>query len=149
MSKITVTILGRTYDLSSPADLTSVQDMLVSDNWTETKADGVRLFLSLQNMLAAQLKRHLAANFKSIMKTAIEEGTGHEDNPSAVAITFAFTIDMSVPTIATISAHKLGFSVRHETKGQPQTHDMLQGEFLDEEMAVSINLADIVKGETS
>ncbi len=133
--KPTVTIRGRTYNLDDVGDITSIQNILVSENWNGSKRDGVALFLSLQNMLSMQLKRHLAANFKMVMKTAMEEGA-EERGKAQVALSFAFTIDMTAPTVATIAAHKLGFSVKHETKGKPQTHDLNQGEFLDEDMGV-------------
>jgi hypothetical protein len=137
-SKQKVTIRGRTYDLADISDLTSIQSALVPENWNGRKADGVALFLSLQNMLALQLKRHLAANFKIICKTALEEG---EDGGKAqVALAFGFTLDLTAPTVATIAAHKLGFSVKHETKGKPQTHDLSQGEFLDDDMNVVLNI---------
>ena len=71
--KKTVLIRGRQYDLNQIEDLKSIQNVLVSDNWPGTKAEGVSLFLSLQNMLALQFKRHLAANFKTLMKAAFEE----------------------------------------------------------------------------
>lgn len=137
-----VTIRGRTYDLNDIGDLASVQSVLVSDNWPNRKSEGVMLFLSLQNMLSLQLKRHLAANFKTIMKTALEEG--EDTSKASVSLAFNFTIDMTAPTVATIAAHKLSFSVKHETKGKPQTHDLSQGEFLDDDMNVVLD----VKGFT-
>ena len=134
-----ITIRGRQYDLNEIADLASIQNVLVAENWPLTKAEGVNLFLSLQNMLALQLKRHLAANFRTLMKTALEEG---EENggKAQVSAAFAFTLDLTAPTIATISAHKLGFSVKHETKGKPQTYDLAQGEFLDDDMQVVMDV---------
>ncbi len=139
MSKKTVTIRGRTYDLDDISDLKSIQTVLVPDNWTTAHAaDGVRLFLSLQNMLAMQLKRHLAANFKTLVKTAIEEG--EDGAKQAVSVSYNFTIDVTAPTVATISANKLGFSARHETVGKAMTYDLNQGEFLDEDMAVILDV---------
>lgn len=138
MSK--VTIRGRTYDLNDIDDLASIQNVLVSDNWPAKRSEGVRLFLSLQNMLSLQLKRHLAANFKMIMKTAMEEA--ESEGKAQVALAFNFAIDMTAPTVATIATHKLGYSIKHETKGKPMTHDLNQGEFLDDDM----NLVLDVKG---
>lgn len=133
-----MTIRGRTYDLDDIGDLASIQSVLVPDNWTGRKADCVNLFLSMQNMLSLQLKRHLAANWKTIVKTAMEEG--EDNNKAQVALGFTFTIDMTAPTVATIAAHKLSFSVKHETKGKPQTHDLSQGEFLDDDMNVVLDV---------
>jgi len=134
MSKTKITIRGRSYDLKEIGDLAGLQKELVPDNWPTKKSEGVELFLSLQNMIALQLKRHLAANFKTILKTAIEQSD--DGDKAAVNIGYTFTIDVTAPTVATISAHKLGFSVKHETKGKPQTHDLAQGEFLDEDMSI-------------
>ncbi len=139
-----VTIRGRVYDLNDVADLASIQDVLVSDNWTGSKKDGVNLFLSLQNMVAFQLKRHFAANFKMVMKTAMEEAKSAEetgsDGKAQVTLGFSFTVDMTAPTVATLAAHKLSFSVKHETKGKAQTHDINQGEFLDDQMGVVLDI---------
>jgi hypothetical protein len=133
-----VTIRGRTYDLNDIGDLASVQAVLVSENWPCRKSEGVQLFNSLQNMLSLQLKRHLAANFKTIMKTALEEG--EDAGKAAVSLAFNFTLDLTAPTVATIAAHKLSFSVKHETKGKPQTHDINQGEFIDDDMNVVLDV---------
>lgn len=133
-----VTIRGRTYDLNDIGDLASVQAVLVSENWPSKKSEGVMLFNSLQNMLSLQLKRHLAANFKTIMKTAVEEG--EDAGKAQVSLAFNFTLDLTAPTVATIAAHKLSFSVKHETKGKPQTHDINQGEFIDDDMNVVLDI---------
>lgn len=138
MQKNKVTIRGRTYDLNDVGDLASIQAVLVSDNWPTKRADGVKLFLSLQNMLSLQLKRHLAANFKTIMKNALEEGA--EGGTAEMSVNFGFTVDLTAPTVATISAHKLSFSVKHETKGKPQTYDLTQGEFIDDDMNVVLDV---------
>lgn len=138
-----VTIRGRTYNLDDVDDLASIQAVLVSDNWPGKRSEGVRLFLSLQNMLSLQLKRHLAANFKSIMKAAFEEAEG--DGKAAVAIAYNFTIDMTAPTVATIAAHKIGYSIKHGTTGKPMTHDLNQGEFLDNDMSVVFDVNGFAK----
>ncbi len=139
-----INIRGRQYDLDDIADLTSIQKVLVSDNWPGTAAEGVQYFLSIQNMLGLQFKRHLAANFKSLMKTAVEEGD-ENGGKAQVSAAFGFTIDMTAIQVATIAAHKLGFSVKHETKGKPQTHDLSQGEFLDDNMEVVLNVVQFEK----
>lgn len=138
-----VTIRGRTYNIDDVDDLASIQSVLVSDNWPGKRSEGVRLFLSLQNMLSLQLKRHLAANFKSIMKAAFEEA--ENDGKAAVAIAYNFTIDMTAPTVATIAAHKIGYSIKHGTTGKPMTHDLNQGEFLDDDMSVVFDVKGFAK----
>ena len=147
MTNTHVAIRGRNYDLNNPEDLASIQAVLVSDNWPATPSDGVHYFLSVSNMLGLQLKRHLAANFKAIMKAAIEEG--EEAGQAQISIGFGFTLDFTAPTVATISAHKLGFSVKHETKGKPQTHDLAQGEFLDEDLGVVLDVAGFTAENTA
>lgn len=136
-------IRGRTYNLDDLSDLTSIQAVLVPDNWPTKKSEGVKHFISLRNMLCMQLSRHLAANFKIIAKTALEEG--ENGDPAQVNVGFGFTVDFTAPTVATISAHKLGFSMKHETKGKPVTHDVNQGEFLDVNMDVILDTKEFAK----
>lgn len=137
-----VTIRGKTYDLDDAADVVSIQNALVPDNWPIKKADCVRLFLSLQNMLALQLKRHLAANFKRIIKTALEEA---EDNNGAAreAVSFGFEIDVTAPQVAAITKLKMSYSAKYSTEGKPQTHDLNQGEFLDDDMSVVFDVKSV------
>ncbi len=132
-----VTIRNKTYDLDDAADLVSIQNALVPENWPAKKAEGVRLFISLQNMLAKKFKQHFAANFKGLMKSAVEEG---EDGGAArIGATFKFEIDVTVPQVAALSKNALNYSVKHGTEGKPQTHDLTQGEFLDEENDVILD----------
>jgi hypothetical protein len=138
-----VTIRGKTYDLDDAADLVSIQNALVPDNWPIKKADAVRLFLSLQNMLALQLKRHLAANFKGLIKAAIEEG--EEAGAAKIGASFAFEIDVTAPQVAALTKLKLSFSVKHGTEGKPQTHDLTQGEFLDDDLSVVFDVKSLEK----
>lgn len=120
------TIRGKTYDLADAADLVSIQNALVPDNWPGKKSDCVRLFLALQEMLALQIRRHFAANFKQLAKSAIEEA---EDGGSArIGSTFAFEIDLTSPLVAALTKLKMSFSVKHGTEGKPQTFDLTQGE---------------------
>src|SRR6266567_2646738 len=112
------TIRGKTYDLADAADLVSIQNALVPDNWPGKKSDCVRLFLALQEMLALQIRRHFAANFKQLAKSAIEES---EDGGSArIGSTFAFEIDLTSPLVAALTKLKMSFSVKHGTEGKPQ-----------------------------
>jgi hypothetical protein len=120
------TIRGKTYDLEDAADLVSVQNALSPENWPGKRADAVRLFLALQSMLAHQLSRHFAANFKKLASTAIEEGA--DGGAQKIGATFTFEIDFTSPLVAAITKLKMGYSVRHGTEGKPQTHDLTQGE---------------------
>jgi hypothetical protein len=120
------TIRGKTYDLDDAADLVSIQNALVPENWPGKRADGVRNFIATQEMLALQLRRHLAANFRIISKTAQEEVA--EGGTGKVKVSFAFEIDQTSPMVVAITGLAMSFSVKHGTKGKPQTYDLTQGE---------------------
>jgi len=138
-----VTIRGKTYDLDDAADIVSIQNALVPPNWPLKRPDAVRLFVSLQNMAALQFKRHFAANFKGLLKAALEEG---EDSGSAkIAANFGFEIDVTAPQVAALTKLGLKYSVKHGTTGKPQTHDLTQGEFLDDDGSVVVSDADLDK----
>lgn len=125
------TIKGRTYDLSDAADLVSIQNALVPENWTGKKGDLVRLFLVLSDMAALQFRRHFAANFKKLAKAALEE---QADGGSArIGTTFAIEIDLTSPMVAALTKIKMSFSTKTSTDGKPQTIDLTQDELpLDE-----------------
>ena len=120
------TIRGRTYDLNDASDLVSIQNALVPDNWPGNKPDCVRLFIAIQEMLALQLRRHLAVNFKAISKAAQEDAA--EGNPAKIGVSFVFELDQTSPMVAAITKLKMSFSVKHSTEGKPQTYDLTQGE---------------------
>ena len=125
-----IMVAGQTYDLEQVPDLAKVKSQLVPKNWPTSAAECVRLFISTQEMLAHQLKRHLAFNWKKICEIAAAEG--EDGNPQRIKIAFAFELDQSAPSVAAIAAHSLSFAVTHKTKGKPQTHDINQGDFLEE-----------------
>ena len=136
-----VTIRGKTYNLDDAADVVSIQNALVPENWKLRKADAVRLFVSLQNMAALQFKRHFAANFKGLLKAALEEG---EDSGAAkIGAAYAFEIDVTAPQVAALTKLKMSYSVKHGTDGKPQTHDLTQGEFLDENDEVVLDASSL------
>jgi hypothetical protein len=137
-----ITIRGRVYDLNETPDLVSIQNALVPDNWPIKKSDGVRLFLSLQKMLALEFKRHLAANFKRILKTAVEEG---EEGTAEVPVSFSFSVNISAPQVATHGKTKMSYSAKYSTEGKPKTHDLNQGEFLDDDMGVVLDTRGFAK----
>lgn len=120
------TIRGKTYDLEDAADVVSIQNALVPENWPGKKADCVRLFLALQDMLSKQIARHLAANFRQISKSAQEELA--DGGSGKVAVSFAFEIDQTSPLVAALTKLKMSFSVKYATDGKPQTFDLTQGE---------------------
>jgi len=134
-----LTIRGKTYDMDDLQDSVAIQNVLVPDNWPLKKAAGVSLFLSLQNMLALELKRHLAANFKRITRNAFEEA--ESDGGKAVqGVSFSFEIDMTAPQVAAITKIKLGGSAKFGTTGKPRTHDLTQGEFLADDLSVVLDV---------
>lgn len=141
-----VTIRGKTYDLNEVSDLVSIQSALVPENWPTKKADGVRYFLSLQNMLALEFKRHLAANFKKIAKNAFEDG----EEPGGVAtagVGFKFEVNFTVPQVVAIGKTGMSFSTTTKTEGKPKTHDLNQGEFLDDDLSVVLDTKGFAKEE--
>ena len=137
------TIRGKTYDLADAADLVSIQNALVPDNWAGKKADGVRLFLALQEMGAHQLRRHLAANFKKIAQVALEEGA--DGGTAKIGLTFSLEVDFTSPMVAALTKIALGYSVRHGTTGKPMTHDLTQGELpgLESDMTAVLDTGSI------
>jgi hypothetical protein len=135
MSNQKVTIKGKVYDLADTADLVSIQNALVPDNWPGKKADGVRHFLAIQEMLGFQIKRYVAARYKNIAKAALEEG--EEGGAAKMGVSFSFEIDFTSPLVAALTKMKLSFSVRNVLEGKPQTVDLTQSNFydkLDEDM---------------
>ena len=139
MPKTTITIRGKSYNMDDLQDAVSIQKALVPDNWPLEKSAGVKLFLSLQNMLALQLKRHLAANFKRILRNAFEEAED-EGGKAAQAVSFTFEIDVTAPQVAAITKLKMAGSSKFLTTGKPVTHDLTQGEFLDENLGVVLDV---------
>lgn len=136
-----ITIRGQTYNLEDVQDLVEIQGVLVPDNWPTKPAECVRLFISTQKMLALEFSRHLAANWKAICKAAQEEAA--EGGKAELPISFAFTLDQSAPSVAALTKLKMSFSVRHETTGKPKTHDTNQGEFLDDDLGVVLDVGSV------
>lgn len=144
MKEQRVTIKGKVYNLADTADLVSIQNALVPDNWPGKKPDGVRHFLAIQEMLGFQIKRYVAARYKSIAKAAIEEG--EEGGAAKMGVSFTFEIDFTSPLVAALSKMKLSFSVRNVLEGKPQTVDLTQSDFydkLDEDMAKVLDVSSI------
>lgn len=140
------TIRGKTYDLSDAVDLVSIQNALVPENWPGKKPDCVRLFIATQEMLSLQLKRHLANNFKHISKVAQEEAA--DGQPAKIGVTFAFELDQTSPLVAAITKLSMSYTVRHGTKGKPQTFDLTQGELpLDSDLTSAFDKSLEKEGE--
>lgn len=147
-TKSKVIIGGKPVDLDKLEELAQVQAQLVPDNWPMSKREGVRLFLSLQDMAALEFRRHLAHNFKTIVKTALEEK--EDGNAPRVAVAFTVEVDLTAPNVAALAKIKMSFSRKFTTEGKPKTHDINQGDFLDEGLNVVLNqqsLADEMKPE--
>lgn len=144
MKEQRVTIKGKTYNLADTADLVSIQNALVPDNWPGKKPDGVRHFLAIQEMLGFQIKRYVAARYKNIAKAALEEG--EEGGAAKMGVSFSFEIDFTSPLVAALSKMKLSFSVRNVLEGKPQTVDLTQSDFyekLDEDMGKVLDVSSV------
>lgn len=124
-----VLLKGKVYDLADTADLVSIQNALVPDNWPGKKADGVRHFLAVSEMLSFQIKRYVAARYQKIAKAALEEGA--DGGAAKMGVTFGFEIDFTSPLVAALTKMKLSFSVRDVLEGKPQTVDLTQNDFFD------------------
>ena len=128
-----VTIKGKTYDLEDTADLVSIQNQLVPDNWKLSRAACVKLIIRLGVMLSFQFLRHWYANARMIIKAALEEGESGGKAEQTVA--FTFKIDVTAPQVAAITALRMGGAMKFGTTGTPQTYDLTQVELpLDPDM---------------
>lgn len=138
-----VTVNGRPYDMDKLEDVASLQALLVPANFGAPKKDGVRLFLSLQNMTAVEWKRHLAHNFSKILATAQDQRDDNE--PAVVSVAFSCEINLTALTVAAIGKPQMSFSRKFKTQGKPKTHDINQGEFLDDDLTVVLDVGALDK----
>lgn len=122
-----VVVGGKAVDLDKLDEVTAIQAQLLPPNWPVAKRDGVRLFLSLQEMAALEFKRHLAHNFKQILKTAFEQQADGEG--ARVPVSFSIELDFTAPNVAAFAKTKMSFSHKFSTEGKPKTHDIAQGDF--------------------
>jgi hypothetical protein len=128
-TKTTITVAGKSVDMDKLEEVAQLQAIILPDSWPISKRDGVRLFLNLQEMVAHELKRHLAHNFSKIVKTAMEQQA--ENEGAEVSVGFAFTINLSALTVAALGKTKMSFSHKFSTEGKAKAHDISQGDFLD------------------
>jgi hypothetical protein len=129
-----VTIKGKTYDLEDTADLVSIQNQLVPDNWKLSRAACVKLIIRLGVMLSFQFLRHWYANARMIIKAALDEGEG--GGKAEQTVSFTFKIDVTAPQVAAITALKMGGTMKFGTTGTPQTSDLTQSELpLDSDLS--------------
>ena len=133
-----VTFCGKTYDLDKLEEAAQIQALLVPDNYPGSKREGVRLYLSLQNMIVTQFRRHFTHNFPKIVKTAVEEKADGDGEP-IVAVAFGFDLNFTAPTVAAHGKVKMSFSRKYSTESKPATHDVNQGEFLDADLSVVLD----------
>ena len=133
MSKLhaTVTIGGKSYDFEKLEEAVAIQATLVPETWPLAKREGVKLFLALRQILRLEFERHLAYNFKDLLKTALEERELPGGDP-VVPVAFAFKINLSALTVAAINETKMSFSRRFASTGKPQARDLNQFELFDE-----------------
>lgn len=125
----TVTVGGKTVDLDKLEELAQLQATLLPDNWPIAKRDGVRLFLNLQDMAAHEFKRHLAANFKKIVRAALEQQADGEG--AEITVSFKLPMNFSALTVAALGETAMSGSQKFGTKGKAKTHDINQGDFLE------------------
>ena len=124
-------VLGsREYNLGDPEDLRLASKILTPPNWPTAASDCVAVFAATVEMLQVQLKRHLAKNWPKICKQAQENLVEEEDG--TVKVSFGFELDQSVPNIATIGTNSLSFSLSHNTTGSPVSHDIAQGDWIED-----------------
>lgn len=125
-----VTLAGRTYDPDDLQESKKLQAQMVPDNWPGTRGECVRLYLSTAEMLAFQLKRHLAGNWKNACRASQEEGTS--GGKARIGLTFKFELDHTAPSVVAITAIGMGGNMKFGTKGKPLTHDLNQGDFFED-----------------
>lgn len=129
-TKMTVTVGGKTVDMDRLEELAQLQATLLPDNWPIAKRDGVRLFLNLQDMAAHEFKRHLAANFKKIVRAALEQQADGEG--AEITVGFKLPMNFSALTVAALGETAMSGSQKFGTKGKAKTHDLNQGDFLED-----------------
>lgn len=125
---IKVVLNGKTYDYDKLEDVAQLQSILLPPDWPIAKRDGVRLFLNLREMLTHEFQRHFAANFKKVVRSALEQKDDGED--PIVALAFGFDVNLSALTLASIGKTKFGGSQKFSTTGSAKSHDINQGDFL-------------------
>ena len=124
-------VLGsREYNLGDPEDALLASKILVPPNWPTAASDCVAVFVATVEMLQVQLKRHLAKNWPKICKQAQENLVEEEDG--TVSLSFKFSLDQSAPNTATVGENSLSYSVSHKTTGRPVSHDIAQGDWIED-----------------
>lgn len=129
-NKTKVTVGGKTVDLDKLEELAQVQAILLPENWPIAKRDGVRLFLNLQDMAAHEFKRHLAHNFKKIVRAALEQQA--DGDGAEITVSFSLPMNFSALTVAALGETKLSGSQKFGSKGKAKSHDLNQGDFLED-----------------
>lgn len=124
-----VIVGGKPVDMDKLEELAQLQATLLPDNWPIAKRDGVRLFLNLQDMAAHEFKRHLAANFKKIVRAALEQQADGEG--AEITVSFKLPMNFSALTVAALGETAMSGSQKFGTKGKAKTHDLNQGDFLE------------------
>lgn len=124
---IKVVIGGKSYDFDKIEEAAQLQSILLPVNWPIAKRDGVRLFLNQRDMLTHEFQRHFAANYKKMVRAALEQ---QEDGEGAsIPVSFAFEVNFSALTVAAIGKTKMGGAQKFGTTGKPKSHDIAQGDF--------------------
>ncbi len=127
--KTKVTVAGKPVDLDKLDEVAQVQAILLPENWPIAKRDGVRLFLNIQDMAAHELKRHLAHNWKKIVRAALEQQA--DGDGAEITVNFSIPMNFSALTVAALGETKMSGSQKFGSKGKAKTHDLNQGDFLE------------------
>jgi hypothetical protein len=125
-----VIIAGQTLDIDSLEDSLIMQNLLLPKGFDGDKADAVRLFLNLRNMVIAELDRHLTHNYKKMQREGailVEDG----EKP-VIGVSFKFEFDFSVPTVAAIGKTKMNVGGGFSSEGKAKTHDINQGDLFED-----------------
>jgi len=125
-----VVVGGKTVDIEKLEELAQLQAQLLPDNWPIAKREGVRLFLNTQEMAVHEFKRHLARNYRLIVKVALEQQA--ENEGAEVTVGFSFDLNFSALSVAAIGKNKMSFSQKFSSEGKPKAHDINQGDFMGE-----------------
>lgn len=124
---IKIVIAGKTYDFDKVEDVAQLQATLLPSHWPVAKRDGVRLFFNLRELLTHEFQRHFAANFKKVVRAALEQQADGEG--AIVPLSFGFDVNLSALTVAAIGKTKMNGSQKFGTVGKPKSHDIAQGDF--------------------
>lgn len=121
----------RLYDPNELEDAKLLETVLLPPEWPIEPREGVRLFSALQGIITHALSRHLANDFKNIVKIGMEQAGDGED--PTVKVGFNFDIDFRAIQVAAVGGLKMSFSKKFTSTSKPVTMDINQPELFDED----------------